>query len=81
MAMTKDEFLEAIKGMNVLELSDLVKALGGRVRHHRGGARSGGCSSWCGGSAGGPGRRSRGSGRAERVRGDHPGELGPTRST
>ncbi len=25
--MTKDEFLEAIKGMNVLELSDLVKAL------------------------------------------------------
>ena len=25
--MTKEEFLEAIKGMNVLELSDLVKAL------------------------------------------------------
>ena len=25
--MTKDEFLEAVKGMNVLELSDLVKAL------------------------------------------------------
>ena len=25
--MNKDEFLEAIKGMNVLELSDLVKAL------------------------------------------------------
>ena len=25
--MTKDEMLEAIKGMNVLELSDLVKAL------------------------------------------------------
>jgi large subunit ribosomal protein L7/L12 len=27
MTMTKEEFLEAIKGMNVLELSDLVKAL------------------------------------------------------